>query len=141
MTNEKGVSPVIAVLLMIAIAVAASILVYVWSMGLIGTLTTGGGSQTREQVIVDAYSWNASGNTITLYVRNVGSAEVILDAVYAGGNMASTNMRTTLPVLGPVIQVDVTPSSTYTSGVAYTMKVITKTGGVFTFSLICGASQ
>ena len=139
--NEKGVSPVIAVLLMIAIAVAAAILVYVWSMGLIGTLTTGGGSQTREQVIVDAYSWNQTGNTITLYARNVGSAEVILDAVYVGGNMASTNMGTTLPVLGPVIQVDVTPGGTYTSGVAYTMKVITKTGGVFTFSLICGASQ
>ena len=139
--DEKGVSPVIAVLLMIAIAVAAAILVYVWSMGLIGTLTTGGGSQTREQVIVDAYSWNQTGNTITLYARNVGSAEVILDAVYVGGDMASTNMGTTLPVLGPVIQVDVTPGGTYTSGVAYTMKVITKTGGVFTFSLICGASQ
>jgi flagellin-like protein len=139
--NEKGVSPVIAVLLMIAIAVAAAILVYVWSMGLIGTLTTGGGSQTREQVIVDAYSWNASTNAITLYARNVGSAEVILDAVYVGGDVASTNMGTTLPVLGPVIQVDIVPTGTYTSGVAYTMKVITKTGGVFTFSLICGASQ
>ena len=92
-------------------------------------------------MIVDAYSWNQTGNTITLYARNVGSAEVILDAVYVGGNMASTNMGTTLPVLGPVIQVDVTPGGTYTSGVAYTMKVITKTGGVFTFSLICGSSQ
>ncbi len=138
--NEKGVSPVIAVLLMIAIAVAASILVYVWSMGLIGTLTTGGGSQTREQVIVDAYAWNATGD-MTLYLRNVGSAEVILDAVYVGGNVASTNMASTLPVLGPVETIIVTPSGTYTSGVAYTVKAITKTGGVFTFSLICGGAQ
>ena len=138
--NKKGVSPVIAVLLMIAIAVAASILVYVWSMGLIGTLTTGGGSQTREQVIVDAYAWNATGD-MTLYLRNVGSAEVILDAVYVGGNVASTDMASTLPVLGPVETVVVTPTGTYTSGVAYTVKAITKTGGVFTFSLICGASQ
>lgn len=141
MTNEKGVSPVIAVLLMIAIAVAAAILVYVWSMGLIGTLTTGGGSQTREQVIVDAYSWNQSTNAIRLYTRNVGSSEVILDAVYVGGTMASTDMGTTLPVQGPVIQIDVTPTGTYTSGVAYTVKAITKTGGVFTFSLICGSAQ
>jgi len=140
-TDEKGVSPVIAVLLMIAIAVAAAILVYVWSMGLIGTLTTGGGSQTREQIIVDAYSWNQSSNAITLYMRNVGNSEIILDAVYVGGDVASTNMGTTLPVLGPVIQVDVTPGGAYTSGVAYTMKCITKTGGVFTFSLICGSSQ
>jgi flagellin-like protein len=141
MTDEKGVSPVIAVLLMIAIAVAAAILVYVWSMGLIGTLTTGGGSQTREQIIVDAYSWNQSSNAITLYMRNVGNSEIILDAVYVGGDVASTNMGTTLPVLGPVIQVDVTPTGSYTSGVAYTAKCITKTGGVFTFSLICGAAQ
>jgi len=84
---------------MIAIAVAAAILVYVWSMGLIGTLTTGGGSQTREQVIVDAYAWNATGD-MTLYLRNVGSAEVILDAVYVGGSVASTDMASTLPVLG-----------------------------------------
>ncbi len=138
--NKKGVSPVIAVLLMIAIAVAASILVYVWSMGLIGTLTTGGGSQTREQVIVDAYAWNATGD-MTLYLRNVGSAEVILDAVYVGGNVASTDMASTLPVLGPVETIVVTPTGSYTSGVAYTVKCITKTGGVFTFSLISGASQ
>jgi len=141
MTNEKGVSPVIAVLLMIAIAVAAAILVYVWSMGLIGTLTTGGGSQVREQVILDAYSWNATGSTITLYMRNVGNAEVQLDAVYLGGGMVDTDMATTLFVQGPVVQVDLTPTGTYASGVAYTMKCITKTGGVFTYSLICGSAQ
>ena len=139
--NEKGVSPVIAVLLMIAIAVAAAILVYVWSMGLIGTLTTGGGSQTREQVIVDAYSWNATSNVINLYMRNVGNSEVELDALYVGGDMASTDMCTTLPVQGPVILVTVTPTGTDTSGVAYTAKCITKTGGVFTFSLINGGAQ
>ena len=139
--NKKGVSPVIAVLLMIAIAVSAAILVYVWSMGLIGTLTTGGGGQVREQVILDAYSWNATSNAITLYMRNVGNSEVELDALYVGGDMVSTNMGTTLPVQGPVIQVSATPTGTYTSGVAYTMKAITKTGGVFTFSLICGSAQ
>ena len=138
--DKKGVSPVIAVLLMIAIAVAAAILVYVWSMGLIGTLTTGGGAQTREQVIIDAYSWNATGNII-LYTRNVGSSEVVLDAVYVGGSVASTDMGTTLPVQGPVTEVTVTPTGSYTSGVAYTVKAITKTGGVFTFSLICGGAQ
>ncbi len=74
-------------------------------------------------------------------MRNVGNAEVILDAVYVGGTMCATDMGTTLPVQGPVVTVAVTPTGTYTSGVAYTMKAITKTGGVFTFSLICGAAQ
>lgn len=96
-------------------------------------------------MIVDAYSWNAgnatAAGTITLYLRNVGNSEVELDAVYLGGVMVATSMSTTLPVQGPVVQVDLTTTGTYTSGVAYTMKCITKTGGVFTYSLICGSGQ
>ena len=139
--NEKGVSPVIAVLLMIAIAVAAAILVYVWSMGLIGTLTTGGGAQVREQVILDAYAWNSTDSTITMYLRNVGNSEVELDAVYVGGAVADSDMGTDLPVQGPVVTVTVTPAGTYTEGVSYTVKAITKTGGVFTYALIFGSAQ
>ena len=139
--DQQAVSPVIAVLLMIAIAVAAAILVYVWSMGLIGTLTSGGGTQVREQVIMDAYNWNASTDDLVVYLRNVGSADVIVDAVYAGGQDVSTDMDFTLTVLGPVDVVTVNPvaaGGTYTEGVSYTVKIITKTGGVFSFACIYG---
>jgi len=134
--KKKGVSPVIAVLLMIAIAVAAAILVYVWSMGLIGTLTGGGGQQTREQLIVDAYTWK--GAQMELYFRNVGSAEVVLDAVYISGTPVASSMGQVLTVLGPVQPVTIPTGATYTQGVAYTIKCVTKTGGVFTFSLTYG---
>lgn len=134
--RKKGVSPVIAVLLMIAIAVAAAILVYVWSMGLIGTLTGGGGQQTREQIIVDAYTWKT--DTMTLYFRNVGSSEVVLDAIYVSGTPVASSMSTVLSVQGPVQPITVTTSGTFTQGVAYTIKCVTKTGGVFTFSLTFG---
>jgi len=53
MANRKAVSPVIATLLVIAIAVAAALLVYVWAMGLIGGLQTGGGEQVTEQITLD----------------------------------------------------------------------------------------
>ena len=136
-SKKKGVSPVIAVLLMIAIAVAAAILVYVWSMGLIGTLTGGGGQQTREQIIVDAYLWQ--GNTMTLYFRNVGSADVVLDAIYVSGTPVASSMNTIISVQSPVVSVNVaTPSGSYTQGVAYTIKCVTKTGGVFSFSITYG---
>lgn len=135
--KRKGVSPVIAVLLMIAIAVAAAILVYVWSMGLIGTLTGGGGQQTREQIIVDAYTWK--GGNMELYFRNVGSSEVVLDAVYVSGTPVTTGMGQVLTVQGPVQSVGLdTSGGTFTQGVAYTIKCVTKTGGVFTFSLTYG---
>jgi len=136
-SRKKGVSPVIAVLLMIAIAVAAAILVYVWSMGLIGTLTGGGGQQTREQIIVDAYTWKS--DTMTLYFRNVGQTEVVLDAIYVSGTPVASSMSTVLSVQSPVVSVSVTtPSGSFTQGVAYTIKCVTKTGGVFTFSLTYG---
>ena len=139
-SNKKGVSPVIATLLMIAIAVTAAILVYVWSMGLIGTLTTGGGQQVREQVILDSYRWNATSSTMTLYLRNVGSSVVVLDAIYVGGTQVASNMGSTIAVQGPVVTVSITPSGSYTSGVAYTVKCLTKTGGVFTYSCIYGSA-
>ena len=132
--NRKGVSPVIAVLLMIAIAVAASILVYVWSMGLIGTLQAGGGEQTAEQVIMEAYSWNSTD--LTLYLKNVGTADVVVDAIYVGGTQITTTE--TLTVLGPSVTITVSPGSSFTEGVAYTIKVFTKTGGIFTYSCIYG---
>jgi len=135
--STKAASPVIAVLLTIAIAVAAAILLYVWSMGLIGALQTGGGQQVREQIELDAYKWTAGG-TLDLYVRNVGNKELVVDAVYVEGVSASSNMGTTLSVYGPVVKLQVTPVGTYTPGVAYTLKIVTKTGGVFTFSVIYG---
>jgi flagellin-like protein len=138
--NRKAVSPVIAVLLMIAIAVAAAILVYVWSMGLIGTLQTGGGQQVREQIEMDAYNWQTPG-TLTLYLRNVGAADVVIDEVYISGEQATVT-PVNLLVMGGASQVAVTePTATYTSGVAYTIKVITITGGVFSFSCIYGGAS
>ena len=136
-SKKRAVSPIIAVLLLIAIAVAAAILVYVWSMGLIGTLTGGGGQQTREQIIVDAYTWKS--NTMTLYFRNVGQTEVVLDAIYVSGTPVASSMSTVLSVQGAVVTVPVTtPAASFTQGGSYIIKAVTKTGGVFTFSLTYG---
>ncbi|HID16824.1 TPA: hypothetical protein EYP26_00870, partial [Candidatus Bathyarchaeota archaeon] len=63
--SRKAISPVIAVLLMIAIAVAAAILVYTWSMGLVGSLQGTGGQQTREQIVLEAYDARDTSDTIT----------------------------------------------------------------------------
>jgi len=136
--NRKAVSPVISVLLMVAVAVAAAILVYVWSMGLIGTLQTGGGSQTREQIELDAYNWKTAD--LILYLRNVGASDVVVDAVYVAGEVVSSGMGVTVIVQGSVVPITLTPpgSITLASGVAYTIKVVTKSGGVFTFSCIYG---
>lgn len=135
--NRKAVSPVIATLLMIAIAVAAAILVYVWSMGLIGGLTGGGGQQVKEQLMMDAYAWPTTG--LTMYMRNVGSTDITIAAIYVQGVVASTGLSITVPVQA-LSQVTVGSVSgiTLTSGVSYTLKIVTITGAVFTFACIYG---
>ena len=60
--NNRAVSQIIAALLLIAIAVAAAILLYVFSIGLLGSLGSGGGQQTKEQLILEAYSWSGSSH-------------------------------------------------------------------------------
>ncbi len=56
-TVRKAVSPIIATLLLIAIAVAAGIIVYVYVNSLAGGLTSGGGQQVSEQLSLDAYNY------------------------------------------------------------------------------------
>jgi len=133
--SKKAVSPVIATLLMIAVAVAASVIVYVWSAGLLGTLMGGGGAQVKEQVIVEAYDWPTSDN-LNLYVRNVGSSEVKIVAIYVGGTPNSVSID--LAVKGAASTGSL--SGPYTPGTAYVVKIVTETGGVFSFSCIAGSS-
>jgi len=135
--GKKAVSPVIATLLMIAIAVAASILVYVWSMGLVGSLQGTGGQQTREQLIMEAYV--ATTNTWTLYIRNVGPTTSVIAAVYVEGQPASKGGTLTY---GPgssgvlTITVPITP----VPGTAYMVKIVTQSGAVFSYSVVYGHS-
>ena len=138
--SKKAVSPVIATLLMIAVAVAASVIVYVWSAGLLGTLMGGGGAQVKEQLIMEAYDWTNTAS-LKLYLRNVGSTAVSVAAIYVGGSAA------TGPSYPITIAVKATSTPTLsagmgsiTSGTAYTIKVVTETGGVFSFSCIAGSS-
>jgi len=138
--NKKAISPVIAVLLMIAIAVAASILVYVWSMGLVGALQGTGGQQTREQLIVEAYNAKTTA-TWTLYVRNVGPTNVQIAAVYVEGASAgfAGAITTLTPGATEALTVTVpTAAVTINPGAAYTVKIVTTSGAVFSYSVIAG---
>ncbi len=132
--NRKAVSPVIATLLMIAIAVAAAILVYVWSMGLIGTLQTGGGEQVKEQLMMEAYDWTATG-TLKIHLRNVGTTEVVVAAVYVEG---VSNTMSKVVSIGAVTDASATSLPTIVSGRSYNVKIVTSTGGVFSYSCIAG---
>jgi hypothetical protein len=147
--SKRGVSVIIAALLLIAIAVAAAVLLYVFSIGLLGSLSSSGGQQTKQQLIMEAYDWTAncgSGASICLTVRNVGSASILLGAadVFVNGVSAAASADTpTLAPQGSSLLTITTPSFTpaLAQGAAYTIKVVTPDGAVFSYSAIYGQAS
>ncbi len=70
--NTKAISPVIATLLMIAIAVVASLVVYAWVMGYMNFTT----AKTGNAIQIQSVSYSTTTTTFTIYVQNVGNAPV-----------------------------------------------------------------
>jgi len=141
--NRRAVSPVIATLLMIAIAVASGTLVYVWSMGIVGTLQSSGGQQTKQQLMMEAYQ--ATGTTTwTFNLRNPGSATLTVAAVYVSGTSCTTFTPSPFTLgpstAGPLV-VTIPTGLVLVQGVGYPVKIITVDGAVFTFTVIAGRSE
>jgi flagellin-like protein len=138
--SNRAVSQIIAALLLIAIAVAAAILLYVFSIGLLGSLSATGGQQTREQVIMEAYSW--SGATMTVTLRNVGTSAVDLASADYFVNSVQDTLATGCPATvspGASCQETVhAPSLVF--GATYPFKIVTPDGGVFSYSVTYGGT-
>ena len=66
----KAISPIIATLLLIAIAVSTSLVVYAWVMGYIGIKT----NQAGNAVQIQSQAFNSAGTQLTVYVQNVPDA-------------------------------------------------------------------
>lgn len=80
--HKKGVSPVIATIIIVAVAIVMSIAVAYWALGL-------GASLTRYEKLqfTSAYATGteASGYKINVSVKNTGSAAATLDKAFANG--------------------------------------------------------
>lgn len=90
--NKKAISPIIAVLLLIAIAVAAAIITYMWVMGFVGTATmTATAAQgqivVESQEIIPEYADPDNTDVAILYIRNTGSVSVVVESVYVNGKL------------------------------------------------------
>jgi flagellin-like protein len=130
--SKKAVSPIIAVLLLIAIAVAAAVITYIWVMGFIGMATT---ARVTAQGQIQIENVRMSGNTAELYVRNVGATTVTPDAVYVTDNTAGTTVTvetlsgaTTALSVGSSGSLSFTVSPSFSSGHSYTFKVVCTDG-------------
>lgn len=149
--NNRAVSNIIAALLLIAIAVAAAVLLYVFSIGLLGSLGSSGGQQTKEQVIMEAYNWAAPAcptASISLTLRNVGPASVNLSGDSGGADFFVNGSPMTFSGTDTALAPGSSTSGTLggnvspcISGAAYPLKIVTPTGGVFSYSVIAGSAS
>jgi archaeal type IV pilus assembly protein PilA len=130
--NTKAISPVIATLLMIAIAVVASLVTYAWVMGYMG-FTTG---KTGKAIQIQSISNSTTAGTLTIYVQNVGDSALTFDSVFINGTMASKTdplYSINLPTLGTgQTATIIVPNPQSPAPISYTLTVkVTTTDGTF----------
>ena len=121
--NIRAVSPVIAVLLMIVIAVAAALFAYAWVMGYLDFLTV------RVDQGVQIQSISRDGSTISAYAMNVGASPVILTNVYVDDVLDPAAVIED-PDLDPGETTKIT-SGLYDGSAQVTVKVVTDDGNIF----------
>jgi len=87
--NIRAISPVIATLLMIAIAVVASLVTYAWVMGYMNFTT----EKTGKAIQIQSIAQNAvGGKAFTVYVQNVGDSALSLsntNSVFINGEVSN----------------------------------------------------
>ena len=130
----KAISPVIATLLMIAIAVVASLVAYAWVMGYIGFQTNNAG----QAIQIQSYAPGASTGDMDMdiYVQNVGQGIVEVDSVYINDDKVTINSPTDKTINnGVTIPLNVALLTAWTPGTQVEIKVTTTSG---TFSEIRG---
>jgi FlaG/FlaF family flagellin (archaellin) len=73
--SVRAISPVISVLLMIAIAVVASLVAYAWVMGYMNFQT----GKAGQSILIQSYAVSPAGSTMYVYVQNNGQGSVVFD--------------------------------------------------------------
>ena len=129
--SKKAISPILATLLLIVIAVAAIVVTYAWVMTYMSSTTTRAG----EELVSENIRFHDSTN-VTITLRSTGTSNSKVVAIYEG--TSSTNLM-------PLISGKVSPSlpkiilagssqdfnlniSSWTSGTRYYFKVVTDSG-------------
>lgn len=135
--NRKGISPVIAVLLLVIIAVAAAILTYLWVLGYIGTVQRGGSTEAlQERIKVEGV--DLSGTRIVgVYVRNIGDVQVTVSAVYLIYPSGETYLLEDDPwpiSPGSMRRISLDSRPSLSPGTTYVVKAVTASGTEATYT-------
>ena len=136
--SKKGISPILATLLLIVIAVAAVIVTYAWVM----TFTTSTTNQAGALLTVENVRFYTDSYTdyVEVILRNSGTADAKIVEVYAG--TSSTALATqsaitydpTTKMVSESSSLSVTIEYDWSEGTRYHFKMATEAGQTLPFS-------
>jgi flagellin-like protein len=142
MKAKKGISPILATLLLIVIAVAAVIVTYAWVMTFTTTQTSQAGAIISE---ANTRFYNVSTTKyIGITLMNSGTADAKITAVYVGTSSANLEDVTLSVTFNPTTKIVganggsiiATWSYDWASGQRYYLKFITEAGQQIPFDRI-----
>ncbi len=145
MKNRKAISPIFATLILIAIAVIAGVVVYMFTSGTLATMT-GGGTAAQEKVSIQAAAGvstaggSTTGGNFTVWAQCTSGGPVsITNAIIkdSNGNVLSTVAATATLNAGTLTQV--TGTYAFTQGSSYTITLVSAKGGNFVSSSFTSA--
>ena len=139
---RRAVSPVLATLMMVAVAVAMSVIIFTWSQGFLSQTGEAASAQQAAQnvaaqsgILIEAVTFSGS-NQIIAYVRNVGAATVTVDSaevVIRTAGATKVDVQTSLgksidPRDAESVTITLSGGITFSSGDVVTVKLITTVG-------------
>jgi flagellin-like protein len=133
--DVRALSPIFAVLILIAIAVIAGIVVYMFTSGTIATMT-GQGTAGQEKVAVEAVVPANGGGSAVVWAKSTGGTTVVVDGAIikdSGGITQAVVVPTgtlSLDASGTLTDLTVT-SAELMSGSVYTITLTSENGGSF----------
>ncbi len=131
--SRKGISPILATLLLIVIAVAAITVTYAWIMTYMGNTTEKAGFIPYEANVAFP-----TAGTITIDIGNSGTSSGQILQVYVGASESGLQSKTTVPATPITIASNEIKSFnvtySWTSGTPVYFKVVPSSGAALSFN-------
>ena len=131
MKTKKGISPILATVILIAVTLVVAVGVIGWVMGIWGSM-----GKTETLKIISGNITLSGGNaTLYLDVINQGTTDATIHKVVVAGQEFTSFKTSTIPADGKIYTVEVTGLNydDYNAGVSYSVTVITKAGNQYPF--------
>ena len=132
LASRKGISPILATLLLIVIAVGAIIITYAWVITFTSTQTQQTGAVLSRENI--RFYNVTTTKYVEVIIRNSGTADAKIVEVYAGTSAAALTQQTNVQY-SPSTQIasvgsslNVTITYNWSTGTTYYFKVVTDAG-------------